>query len=64
MLELARASRSGGADLLPAELGYHVLDVMTAMEESSERGQFVRVESKAPSSPVLPESWDPTVRTL
>ena len=50
--------------ILPAELGYHVLDVMTAMEESSEAGQFVRVTSTAPASPVLPESWDPTTRTL
>ena len=64
VLEMARAIRSGGADLLPAQLGYHVLDVMTAMEESSEAGSFVRVESTAPASPVLPESWDPTVRTL
>jgi hypothetical protein len=61
---MARAIRSGGADLLPAELGYHVLDVMTAMEESAEGAGFVRVSSKAPAAPVLPEKWNPTTRTL
>jgi predicted dehydrogenase len=64
VLEMARAIRSGGADLLPAELGYHVLDVMTATQESAEGAGFVRVESTAPASPVLPETWDPTARTL
>ncbi|CAD5990185.1 Gfo/Idh/MocA family protein [Agreia sp. COWG] len=64
VLEMARAIRSGGDDLLPAQLGYHVLDVMTAMEESSASGHFVRVESSAPPSPALPEDWNPTTRTL
>jgi hypothetical protein len=64
VLEMARAIRTGDADLLPAELVYHVLGVMAAMQESAESAGFVRVESTAPPSPVLPETGHPTARTL
>ncbi|GAB2455455.1 putative dehydrogenase [Conyzicola lurida] len=64
VLEMARAIRGGGDDLLPAGLAYHVLDTMLAMEESASSGAFVTVESVAPPAPLLAEDWDPTARTL
>jgi predicted dehydrogenase len=64
VLEMARAIRSGGPDLLPADLAYHVLDAMIGMEESATSGAFVNIESSAPPAPLLPETWDPTASTL
>ena len=64
VLEMARAIRAGTEQRVPAELGYHVLDVMTGFEESAASGQFVSIASSAPTAPLLDESWDPTARTL
>jgi predicted dehydrogenase len=64
VLEMARAIRGGGPDPLPASLAYHVLDAMIGIEESVTSGEFVDIESSAPPAPLLPESWDPTARTL
>lgn len=42
----------------------HVLDVMCAIEESSQSGETVAVGSSYSTTPVLPDSWDPTQSTL
>ncbi len=45
--DMARAIRNGGEHRASGELAYHVLDVMLATLESSERGQHVMIESTA-----------------
>lgn len=59
VIDLARAVRSGGSPRASAELAYHVLDVMLAIEESAASRAPVEIESSA--HPVLPlaPSWDP-----
>jgi predicted dehydrogenase len=42
----------------------HVLDVMCAIEEASNSGNTVAVESFFEPTPVLPDAWDPTESTL
>jgi hypothetical protein len=37
---------------------------MVSISESVESGTFIDVESSAPTSPALPEDWDPTASTL
>jgi len=43
--DLARAIRDGGPARASGELAYHVLDIMHATLESSERGEHVTIES-------------------
>ena len=64
VLDLCRAVRGGVPERAPGELAYHVLDLMLAIEESIAGGHSVPVSSTAEIPAVLPEGWDPYVRTL
>ena len=64
VLDMARSIRAGIPHRVPGELAYHVLDAMVSISESVETGEFVTVESSAPASEPLPETWDPTEATL
>lgn len=64
VLDMARAIRSGRPHRATGQLAYHVLDTMVAISESVGSGTFIDVESSAPTSPALPEDWDPTASTL
>ncbi len=63
-LDLARCIRSGGRPIASAELGFHVLDAMVAMEESITTRRTVELTSTTAPVPLLPEAWDPLERTL
>ncbi len=52
--DLARAIREGGAPRANGELAYHVLDVMHATLESSERGEHIAIESTVTRPEPLP----------
>jgi hypothetical protein len=45
-------------------MALHVVDVMTAIIESADRGEFVAVASTCPTPQPLPEDWNPLDRTL
>lgn len=60
----ARHIRGDEPLVISGERALHVLDVMCAIEESSQRGQTVAVRSSFAPTPVLPDSWDPTQSTL
>lgn len=62
--ELAQAIRKGRRERVPGELAFHVLDVMVSLAESADTGDSVLVESTLEPTDELPESWDPSVRTL
>ena len=63
-LEMARAIRENQPHRAQGELAYHVLDIMVATAESSQRGDFVPVESTVQPAPLLPDGWDPKTATL
>ncbi|WP_320537410.1 Gfo/Idh/MocA family oxidoreductase [Pseudarthrobacter sp. IC2-21] len=64
VLDMARALRAGVPHRATGNLAYHVLDTMVSISESVESGTFIDVESSAPTSPALPEDWNPTAATL
>ncbi|MFD2473043.1 Gfo/Idh/MocA family protein [Amycolatopsis silviterrae] len=64
VVELARAVRAGVGERASGELGYHVLDVLLAVEESVESGVSVEVTSSVEAAELLPVEWDPFARTL
>ncbi len=53
--DMATALQTGGKHRANGELGYHVLDVMTAVLESSMQGEHVTVESTLERPDALPE---------
>jgi predicted dehydrogenase len=63
VLELARAIRAGEPERASGELAFHVLDTMIATVDSATRGAAVEITSAVEPAPVLPEDWDPLVRT-
>ncbi|GAB3602773.1 Gfo/Idh/MocA family protein [Microbacterium aureliae] len=64
VLDMARAIRGGGRHIATGELGYHVLDTLTAIEESVVAGAFVTVESTVADVPLVPDDRDPFAATL
>ncbi len=64
VLDMARAIRGGTAHIATGEIGYHVFDTLTAIEESVASGEFVTVESTVGDIPFVPEDRDPFAATL
>jgi predicted dehydrogenase len=64
VLDMARAIRGGGQPRASGPLGFHILDVMAAIEESVTSGGPRRVESRAERPPVAPADWMATAATL
>jgi predicted dehydrogenase len=64
VLDMARAIRAGGLPRASGALGYHVLDVMVAIEDSVTSGQPCNVDSRAERPPVVPDAWTATAATL
>lgn len=63
-LDMARCIRNGGQPLASGALAYHVLDAMTAIDESLTSGQAVQVTSTVDPIPLLDEAWNPYESTL
>lgn len=64
VLDLARSLRAGGRPRADGELGFHVLDVLLAAEESIAGRRFVDLESTARVPDLLPQGWDPAATTI
>lgn len=64
VLEMARAIRTGAPHRANGDVGYHVLDVMLAAEESAEDGTFVDVASSAGQPEAMPIDFDPFALTV
>ena len=52
--DMARAIRDGGAHRANATLAYHVLDIMHAFHDSSEKGRHISLKSKCPRPEPMP----------
>ncbi|WP_062009347.1 Gfo/Idh/MocA family protein [Streptomyces hygroscopicus] len=59
VLDMARAIRTGQPHIATGELGYHVLDTLVSIDESVTSGETVRVDSRVPEIPLVPEDRDP-----
>ncbi|MGW5162895.1 Gfo/Idh/MocA family protein [Nonomuraea wenchangensis] len=64
VLDLARSLRSGTPHRASGELAYHVLELMTAIAEAGERGEFRAITSTLTAPEPLPDGWDPHAATL
>jgi len=64
VLDLARAIREGRPPRASAQLGFHVLDVMTSILESADSGAPVEIASSCDVPPPLEAGWDPKAATL
>ena len=63
-LDMARAIRTGRPHRATGELGFHVLDVMVAAQDSAGRREFVSVGSTVAPIEAVPVEFDPFARTL
>lgn len=65
LLDMVRAIAEDRPHVATGELGYHVLDVLLAAEESAAGAGFVTVGSTLSAPvPVVPREFDPHARTL
>ncbi|MDO5635507.1 MAG: Gfo/Idh/MocA family oxidoreductase, partial [Micrococcus sp.] len=64
LLDMVRAIQEGRPHAASGEVGYHVLDVLLAAEESALSAEFVAVESSVGEIPAIPADFDPLARTL
>jgi hypothetical protein len=64
VLDMARSIRAGDPPRASGDLGYHVLDVMAAIEDSAAAGEARKVASSVDRPPVAPTDWAATVATL
>jgi predicted dehydrogenase len=64
VLDLARASRTGGRPLASGQLGFHVLDTLVAIDEAITEDRVVPVESRVDRVPLVAEDVDPFTATL
>jgi hypothetical protein len=61
---MARAIREGRPHRADGALGFHVLDVMTALRRSVDEPALVAIESSVGRAERLPADWDPAAATL
>lgn len=64
VLDMARALRTGAPHRASGVLAQHVLELMTAIADSGERGAFTGVASLPASPDPLPADWDPLAATV
>jgi predicted dehydrogenase len=64
VLDLARASRTGGKPLASGELGFHVLDTLVAIDEALTEERVVPVQSRVDRVPLVADDLDPFTATL
>jgi predicted dehydrogenase len=64
VLDMARGLRTGAPHRASGALALHVLDVMSAISDSAERGSFVAIGTLPQKIEPLPASWDPFEATL
>jgi predicted dehydrogenase len=64
VLDLARASRTGGQPLASGELGFHVLDTLVAIDEAITEERVVHVNSRIDRVPMVADDVDPFTATL
>jgi predicted dehydrogenase len=64
VLDMARAIRSGTPHRAQGRLAFHVLDAMISMSEATSAVAYVPVQSTVDVAPLLPDDWDPLLRSV
>jgi predicted dehydrogenase len=64
VLEMARALRADRPHRAAGEMAQHVLETMTAIADSAERGEFRTISSTCDVPEALAAGWDPLEATL
>ena len=64
VLDMARAIRGGQPHIATGEIGYHILDVLSGVDEAVTTAQTVTVDSSVPDIPLVPADRDPFAATL
>ena len=64
VLEMARAIRAGRPHRASGDLAYHVLEIMTRIDQAITASAYVPVTSTVDPAEPLPTDWDPAARTL
>jgi hypothetical protein len=64
VLDMARAIRAGIRPRASGALGFHVLDVMVAIEEAVASSTACPVGSRVDRPPIAPADWAATTATL
>lgn len=64
VVDMVRSLNDGSDHRASAELAYHVLDVMLSVQEAIDTGTPVEVKSSVPTVPLLPDQWDPLLKTV
>ena len=64
VLDLARALRADRPHRASGALAMHVLDIMSAIAESADSGEFRSLTTECPVTEPLPDGWDPHAPTL
>ncbi|MDP3209469.1 MAG: Gfo/Idh/MocA family oxidoreductase, partial [Rhodoglobus sp.] len=59
VVDLARSIRAGVPEQASAEQAFHVLDIMVAITEAAESGDYADVVSTTNVLPALPVEWNP-----
>jgi predicted dehydrogenase len=63
-VDMARAIRTGSPVRATGRLGHYVLQVETAIQTAADERRVVDVDAAFTPSPLLPEDWSPTERTV
>ncbi|MBF8189539.1 Gfo/Idh/MocA family oxidoreductase [Nonomuraea sp. K274] len=64
VLDMARSIRAATPHRASGELAYHVLELMTAIEESGGSSEFRGIASTTATPEPLPDDWDPYALTI
>ncbi|MGR3875676.1 Gfo/Idh/MocA family protein [Streptomyces graminifolii] len=64
VLDMARAIRTGKPYIATGDVGYHVLDILTSIDEAIATGESVRLKSTIETIPLLDETASPFEATL
>ena len=64
VLDMARAIRGGQPHIATGEIAYHILDVLSGIDEAVTTAQTVNVDSTVPEIPLVPSDRDPFAATL
>ena len=59
LVDMVRSINAGIRPRAHADLAYHVLEIMLAVEKAVESGETIAITSKAPEVDPIPADWSP-----
>ena len=59
LVDMVRSIKAGVRPRAHAELAYHVLEIMLAVQDAVASGETIQIASKAPEVDPIPADWTP-----